>query len=74
MSTNFEKTLGWYRETLGLRCSDDVYADEKNNIVGSFNRLDRGDDYVDHHAFFCIRGDKAGSTTCPTRPPTSTTS
>jgi catechol 2,3-dioxygenase-like lactoylglutathione lyase family enzyme len=56
----FEKTLGWYREMFGLRCSDDVYADNKDNIVGSFNRLDRGDDYVDHHAFFCIRSDKAG--------------
>src|SRR6201993_4670917 len=26
MSTNFEKTLGWYRETLGFRCSDEFYA------------------------------------------------
>ncbi|MBV9858698.1 MAG: VOC family protein [Alphaproteobacteria bacterium] len=60
MSPNFEKMLGWYREMVGLRCSDEVYADEKTNIVGSFNRLDRGDDYVDHHAFFCIRGDKSG--------------
>jgi catechol 2,3-dioxygenase-like lactoylglutathione lyase family enzyme len=56
----FENTLGWYREMFGLRCSDDVYADSKDNIVGSFNRLDRGDQYVDHHAFFCIRSDKAG--------------
>src|SRR5437762_13570730 len=45
-SPQFEKTLGWYREVIGLRCSDDVYADSKDNIVGSFNRLDRGDDYV----------------------------
>ena len=60
MSKNFEKTLGWYREMLGFRCSDEVYADKKDNIVGSFNRLDRGDDYVDHHVFFCIRSDKAG--------------
>jgi len=60
MSKNFEKTLGWYREMLGFRCSDEFYAGEKSNIVGSFNRLDRGDDYVDHHAFFCIRGDKSG--------------
>src|SRR5208283_5249680 len=60
MSKNFEKTLGWYRETLGFRCSDEFYAGEKNNVVGSFNRLDRGEDYVDHHAFFCIRSDKAG--------------
>jgi len=60
MSKNFEKTLGWYRETLGFRCSDEFYAGDKSNVVGSFNRLDRGDDYVDHHAFFCIRGDKSG--------------
>jgi catechol 2,3-dioxygenase-like lactoylglutathione lyase family enzyme len=59
-SPQFEKTLGWYREMFGLRCSDEVYADSKDNIVGSFNRLDRGDDFVDHHAFFCIRSDKAG--------------
>ncbi|HEX5455106.1 MAG TPA: VOC family protein [Stellaceae bacterium] len=60
MSANFDKMLAWYRETLGFRCSDDVYADNKDNLVGSFNRLDRGADYVDHHAFFCIRGDKSG--------------
>jgi len=60
MSKNFEKTLAWYRETLGFICSDEVYSGEKTNIVGSFNRLDRGEHYVDHHAFFCIRGDKSG--------------
>ena len=60
MTKNFDKTLGWYREMLGFRCSDEFYAGEKSNIVGSFNRLDRGDGYVDHHAFFCIRGDKSG--------------
>ena len=59
-SPQFEKTLGWYREMLGFRCSDEVYADKKENVVGSFNRLDRGEDYVDHHVFFCIRSDKAG--------------
>jgi catechol 2,3-dioxygenase-like lactoylglutathione lyase family enzyme len=60
MSKNFDKVLAWYRETLGFRCSDDVYEGEPGNVVGSFNRLDRGDDYVDHHAFFCIRGEKSG--------------
>ena len=60
MSKNFEKTLGWYRDMLGFRCSDEFYAGDKSNVVGSFNRLDRGDGYVDHHAFFCIRGDKSG--------------
>ena len=56
----FEKTLGWYREMFGFRCSDEVYVGAKDNITGSFNRLDRGDDFVDHHAFFCIRSDKKG--------------
>jgi catechol 2,3-dioxygenase-like lactoylglutathione lyase family enzyme len=60
MTQNFTKTLGWYREMLGLRCSDEVYAQDKSDITGSFNRLDRGDDYVDHHVFFCIKGDKTG--------------
>lgn len=59
-SPQFEKTLGWYRDMVGLRASDEVYVDDKSHIVGSFNRLDRGDDFVDHHAFFCIRSDKAG--------------
>ena len=60
MTRDFVRTLGWYRETLGLLCSDDVYDGDKANVVGSFNRCDRGDDYVDHHAFFCIKGDKIG--------------
>ena len=60
MSPNFEKMVRWYRETLGFLSSDEVYVGEKSRLVGSFNRLDRGDDYVDHHAFFCIRGESSG--------------
>src|SRR5207244_3130923 len=60
MSKNFDKTLGWYREMLGFRCSDEFYAGEKTNVVGSFNRLDRGADYVDDNDFFCMRGEKRG--------------
>jgi catechol 2,3-dioxygenase-like lactoylglutathione lyase family enzyme len=54
------ETVQWFRDTLGLICSDDVYAGSKDNIIGSFNRLDRGDEYVDHHAFFCLQHQKAG--------------
>jgi hypothetical protein len=60
MSTKFHETLKWFRETLGMICSDDVYAGEKDNLIGSFNRCDRGDDYVDHHVFFCLNSDKSG--------------
>ncbi len=60
MSRNFERVVAWYRETLGFLPSDEVYSGEKNHLVGSFNRLDRGGEFVDHHAFFCIRGEKEG--------------
>src|SRR6185437_8352812 len=54
------ETVRWFRETLGLIGSDDVYADSRDNIIGSFNRVDAGDAYVDHHAFFCMRNERAG--------------
>ncbi|HXE03148.1 MAG TPA: glyoxalase [Methyloceanibacter sp.] len=59
-SPRVRETVAWFREMLGLVGSDDVYAGTKDNLIGSFNRLDRGDDYVDHHVFFCITNPKAG--------------
>jgi catechol 2,3-dioxygenase-like lactoylglutathione lyase family enzyme len=55
-----KETAQWFRETLGFICSDDVYAGSKDNIIGSFNRCDRGKEYVDHHVFFCVRNERAG--------------
>lgn len=60
MTTDVKRTLDWYRGTLGFIPSDDVYAGEPGNIIGSFNRCDRGEEYVDHHVFFCIAGPKNG--------------
>jgi len=54
------ETVQWFRDTLGFICSDDVYAGDKNNIIGSFNRCDRGDEYVDHHTLFCVMNERAG--------------
>lgn len=54
------ETVAWFRETLGFLCSDDVYAGDKDNLIGSFNRCDRGDEYVDHHTLFCVRNERAG--------------
>ncbi len=54
------ETVKWFRETLGFVRSDDVYAGEKENIIGSFNRCDAGDDYVDHHVLFCMNNPRAG--------------
>ena len=55
-----QETVKWFRETLGMIRSDDVYAGEKDNIIGAFSRLDRGKDYVDHHVLFCVQNDKTG--------------
>jgi hypothetical protein len=53
-------TTKWFRENLGLVRSDDVYIGSHDNILGTFSRADCGDDYVDHHAFFCFKHDHAG--------------
>jgi catechol 2,3-dioxygenase-like lactoylglutathione lyase family enzyme len=60
MTPKFHETVAWFREYLGFVCSDDVYAGEKGNLIGSFNRCDRGDTYVDHHVFFCLNHPKTG--------------
>src|SRR5512144_3127433 len=54
------ETVQWFRDTLGFIGSDDVYAGQKDNLIGSFNRCDCGDEYVDHHTLFCVRNERAG--------------
>lgn len=50
----------WYRETLGLVPSDEVYAGPKDNVIATFNRIDGGERFVDHHTFLCIKGERVG--------------
>ena len=59
-SPKLKETVQWFRDTLGFICSDDVYVESQDNLIGSFNRCDRGDEYVDHHVFFCLRHEQAG--------------
>jgi catechol 2,3-dioxygenase-like lactoylglutathione lyase family enzyme len=54
------ETVAWFRETLGFIGSDDVYAGSKDNVIGSFNRCDCGDEYVDHHTLFAVHNERAG--------------
>jgi catechol 2,3-dioxygenase-like lactoylglutathione lyase family enzyme len=60
MTPKFGETVRWFRDTLGFVCSDDVYAGAPDNLIGSFNRLDCGDTFVDHHVFFCLNHEKTG--------------
>jgi catechol 2,3-dioxygenase-like lactoylglutathione lyase family enzyme len=54
------ETVQWFRDVLGMIGSDDIYVGDPKNIIGSFNRCDRGDEYVDHHTFFCLNQPHAG--------------
>jgi catechol 2,3-dioxygenase-like lactoylglutathione lyase family enzyme len=54
------ETARWFQETLGFIVSDDVYAGDRDNLIGSFNRCDQGDRYVDHHTLFCVANERAG--------------
>ena len=55
-----KETVAWFRETLGMIRSDDVYVGDKDNVIGAFSRLDRGKEYVDHHVLFCVHNEKVG--------------
>ena len=55
-SIDLRATLAWYRETLGFLASDDVYLGTPEHLVASFNRLNRGEEYVDHHVLMAIQG------------------
>ena len=59
-SPDVNATTKWFRDTLGLIRSDDVYIGSPDNILGTFSRADCGDEYVDHHAFFCFKHEHAG--------------
>ncbi len=59
-TTDIKTTLKWYRETLGFISSDDIYVGQKDNLIGSFNRLNNGKEYVDHHVFFAIQSQVNG--------------
>ncbi|MET3762260.1 VOC family protein [Sphingomonas sp. UYEF23] len=55
-----KRIRAWYRETLGLLGTDDIYAGSEENIVATFNRLPRGQEYVDHHVFMTHQSPEAG--------------
>ena len=60
MTQSIREKLKWYREMFGFVSSDDVYVGAKDNVIASFNRCDRGENFVDHHTFLCIEGPKTG--------------
>jgi len=54
------ETVAWFHHHFGLIASDNVYAGDESNVIGSFNRLDRGEEPVDHHVLFCAASASTG--------------
>jgi catechol 2,3-dioxygenase-like lactoylglutathione lyase family enzyme len=53
-------TLDWFRDTLGLLCTDEFYIGKRENLVGGFYRLDRGAEPVDHHVLNVYKNERVG--------------
>ena len=58
---HIEESVAWARRHLGIVGSDEVHAeDDPNLLLASFNRVDAGADYVDHHVMMFGRHQNAG--------------
>ena len=55
-----EEVTSWYQRNLGLRCSDVLREPEGHRTVGTFLRVDRGSEYVDHHVLNLTDGSRRG--------------
>jgi catechol 2,3-dioxygenase-like lactoylglutathione lyase family enzyme len=54
------ETLAWFRQTFGLIPTDEFYRGDRSNLVGSFHRIDRGEELVDHHVLNCYHSPTPG--------------
>ena len=52
--SDFRRSEAWYKSRFGFLSSDEVYLGEPENVITSFMRCDRGDEYTDHHTFLCV--------------------
>jgi catechol 2,3-dioxygenase-like lactoylglutathione lyase family enzyme len=56
-----EKSVAWAHRHLGIVASDDVHAeDDPSVLLASFNRVDAGEAYVDHHVMMFGRHASSG--------------
>ena len=56
-----QQTIDWSHKHLGVVKSDDVHADDNpEELIGSFNRIDDGREFVDHHVILFMRHTSPG--------------
>jgi catechol 2,3-dioxygenase-like lactoylglutathione lyase family enzyme len=51
---DFRETEAFYHRHFGFRNSDEIFLGEREKVLAAFMRLDRGEEYVDHHAFLAV--------------------
>jgi hypothetical protein len=49
----------WLIDTLGFIPTDEMYIGDESNLICSFMRINRGDEWVDHHTIAVFKGAKA---------------
>ncbi len=60
VSPKFAETMAWFRTVLGFIPSDNITVGPAKALIGSFMRVDCGDDYVDYHTLAVVAGPRAG--------------
>lgn len=56
-----KESIAWGHKHLGLVRADDVHEEgDPDTLLGSFNRIDDGENYVDHHVMMYGRNDASG--------------
>lgn len=53
---DFETSAQWYSLRFGLIRSDEIYMGDREAVMGSFFRCDRGAAPADHHSLFLLQG------------------
>jgi catechol 2,3-dioxygenase-like lactoylglutathione lyase family enzyme len=58
--SDFARSKRWYERHFGLLLSDCVYAGTRDNPIVGFFRLDRGEEWVDHHTLALFASPSGG--------------
>jgi catechol 2,3-dioxygenase-like lactoylglutathione lyase family enzyme len=58
--SDYPRSVQWYKTRFGFVSSDDIYLGERDNVMASFMRCDRGAEFTDHHTFVCLGAGEAG--------------
>jgi catechol 2,3-dioxygenase-like lactoylglutathione lyase family enzyme len=57
--SDYATSTAWYCSRFGFLPSDHAYLGERDHVIATFLRCDRGDAYVDHHTFLCVGAGEA---------------